>query len=180
MRRVLTIVAFAGLISLIQAAEARAGASGIDRYATFSGPAFTGTVVLDPDASSAGKGTVAIRISRGNTGAGVIFDSAFVGGFANGCDGENGASTPSDPPTTVEALTNTRFLGTDAMLSDDAKKALLQQFGITPDLLHPLVFSDISGATCTRIPAFDPDNPTAPGVWILSFTGTMQFGKKLQ
>jgi hypothetical protein len=170
MRRALTIVAFAGLISLIYAAEVRAGASAGDTYTSFSGPAFSGTAVINLDdvttsASVPPKGTVALRVSRGNTGAGIVFQSIAFGDFKNGCDGINGASIQTS--VGLEVLTNNRFLGVD-WIDTAAKTTLLGKFGMTPEEFQPLVFSDISGASCTQI----------DGVWILSFTGTMQFGKK--
>jgi len=171
MRRMLTILGLVVMVSLLQAAEARAGAGGIDTYRSFAGPAFSATVVLNADAvhttGAVPEGTVAIKLTRGNTSSGVLFDSGIVSGFTNGCDGTNGATTPTGEG--VEAKTNTRFLGTD-WLPNAEKTALLAPFGITPDPSHPLVFSDISNAVCTEV----------GGVWILSFAGTMQFGKKLQ
>ena len=173
MRRALTIVAFAGLISLIHAAEVRAGASAGDTYTSFSGPAFSGTVEVNldrvhTDGSVPGYGTVGIRVSRGNTAAGILFVSQNFGQFANGCDGTFAGGATVESPLGLEALTDSRFAGVD-WIDNVAKAAILDKFGLTPDADHPLVFSDVSGASCTAI----------NGVWILSFTGTMQFGKKL-
>jgi hypothetical protein len=170
MRRTVTILGLFVVVVALQAADVLAGSVAGDTYGSFSGPAFSATVVLNADDVTAGdvpNGTVAIKLTRGNTSSGVLFVSGYVVGFANGCDGTNGAAIVSGEG--VVAKTDTRFLGVD-WLTNDAKTALLAQFGITPDPLHPLVFSDINNAVCTQI----------NGVWILSFTGTMQFGKKLQ
>jgi len=168
MRRMLTILGLVVMVSLLQAGEVRAGSAAGDTFSSFAGPALSATVVLNADkvtASAVPDGTVAIRITRGNTSSGALFDSGYVSGFQNGCDGTKGAVIPSGEG--VEVKTNKRFLGVN-WLSDAAKTALLAPFGITPNPLQPLVFSDISNATCTQL----------DGVWILSFTGTMQFGKK--
>ena len=172
MRRMLTILGLVVMLSLLQAAEVRAGSAAGDTYSSFAGPALGATVVLNPDTvsttSTVPNGTVAIKLTRGNISSGVLYDDGYVSNFKNGCDGTNGASIPVRGET-VETKTNKRFLGVD-WLSTSAKEALLKPFGITPNPLQPLVFSDISQAVCTNI----------DGVWILSFTGTMQFGKKLQ
>ena len=171
MRRMLTILGLVVVVSLFQAAEGRAGAGAGSTFSSFSGPAFSATVVLNADSVTVGagvvpNGTVAIRLTRASKSSGVLFDSCYVSSFQNGCDGDHGTSVKTFEG--VEAKTNKRFLGVD-WLPDAEKFALLEPFGLTPaDPFHPLVFSDISGAVCTQV----------EGVWILSFTGTMQFGKK--
>jgi hypothetical protein len=171
MRRMLMILGLVVVVSALQAGEVRAGSAAIDTYSSFSGPAFSATVVVNADSVDVGavpNGTVAIRVTRASTSSAVLFDSGYVSGFLNGCDGVRGATTPSFEG--VDAKTNKRFLGTD-WIPNAEKFALLAPFGLTPaDPLHPLVFSDISNAVCTQV----------EGVWILSFSGTMQFGKKLQ
>ena len=171
MRRMLTILGLVMTVSLLQAADVRGGSAAGDTFSSFAGPALGATVVLNADkVTTTGpvtNGTVAIKLTRGNTTSGVLYDSDYVSGFQNGCDGTNGAALISGEG--VDVKTNKRFLGVD-WLSNAAKTALLAPFGITPNILQPLVFSDISNAACTQI----------EGVWILSFTGTMQFGKKLQ
>ena len=169
MKRPLMIAVLVMTVSMLGATAAWAGSAAGDTYSSFSGPSLSGTVVLNPDAVTAGpvpKGTVGIQVTRGSTSAGVLYVSSYVVNFQNGCDGTRGAAIVSGEG--VDAKTNKRFLGVD-WLDDSAKTALLAPFGITPDPLQPLVFSDISHATCTQI----------NGVWILSFTGTLQFGKKL-
>ena len=170
MRRMLTILGLVVMLSLLQAAEVRAGSAAIDTYGSFSGPAFSATVVLNADsvdASAVPNGTVSIRVTRASASSAVLFDSGYVSGFQNGCDGVHGAIKQSFEG--IEAKTNKRFLGTD-WLPTAEKAALLAPFGVAPDPFHPLVFSDISGAVCAEV----------EGVWILSFSATMQFGKKLQ
>ena len=168
MRRMLVTVGLAVIASLLQAAEVRAGAGAGSTFSSFSGPAFGATVVLNADSVHTGaapNGTVALRVTRASTSSAVLFDSGYVSLFQNGCDGTNGATLVSGEGVAVK--TDIRFLGTD-WLPDNEKTALLAPFGITSDSLHPLVFSDVSNAVCTQV----------EGVWILSFTGTMQFGKK--
>lgn len=170
MRHVLTFLGLIVMVSLLQAGEIRAGSAAGDTYSSFAGPALGATVVLNADKATAGpvaNGTVGIKLTRGNTSSGVLYDSDYVSGFQNGCDGTRGAVIVSGEG--VEAKTNQRFLGVD-WLSNSAKTALLTPFGITPNPFQPPVFSDISNAVCTQI----------DGVWILSFTATVQFGKKLQ
>lgn len=169
MRRMLTILGLVVMVSLLQAGEVRAGSAAGDTYSSFAGPALSATVVLNADKVSANtavpNGTVAIKLTRGNTSSGALFDSGYVSGFQNGCDGTNGALIVSGEGVVVK--TNNRFLGID-WLPPAEKTALLTPFGITSNPSQPLVFSDISNAVCTQV----------EGVWILSFTGTMQFGKK--
>ena len=168
MRRMLTILGLVVMVSLLQAGEVRAGSAAIDTYSSFAGPALSATVVLNADTlhgSSVLPGTVAIKLTRGNTSSGVLYDDGYVSSFAHGCDGINGTATPTGEGAAVK--TNQRFLGKD-WLPPAVKSELLAPFGITPDPFHPLVFSDITNAVCTQV----------EGVWILSFSGTMQFGKK--
>ena len=170
MRRMLMILGLVLVTSVLQAADLRAGSAAIDTYGSFSGPAFSAIVVLNADSVDAGavpNGTVSIRATRASASSAVLFDSAYVSGFQNGCDGVLGAHTQSFEG--IEAKTNKRFLGTD-WLPTAEKAALLGPFGLAPDPVHPLVISDISGPVCTQV----------EGVWILSFSATMQFGKKLQ
>jgi len=174
MRRTLTMVGFVILMSLLQAAEVQAGASAGETFISFTGPAFSATVVLNPDSLTLAncdfpgepcpRGTVAIRLSKGNTNSGAIFADTYVAGFANGCDGNQGASIPSGEG--IEAKTATRFVGVSGWIPSIVETALLALFGITPDTSHPLVFSDVDNPVCTDV----------GGVFILSFTGTMQFG----
>ena len=169
MKRVLIIVGLVMTVSVLATTATWAGSAAGDTYSSFAGPSLNGTVVLNADKVTAGdvpNGTVAIQVTRGSTSAGVLYDSGYVSGFQNGCDGTLGAAIVSGEGVT--AKTNNRFLGVD-WLDTAVKQSLLAPFGITPDPNQPLVFSDISHATCTQI----------KGVWILSFTGTLQFGKQL-
>ena len=169
MRRTLTILGLVLVTSVLHAADVRGGSAAISTFTSFSGPAFSATVVLNPDSVDLGavpNGTIAIRLTRASTSSAVLFDSSYVSNFQNGCDGDHGATIKTFEG--VEAKTNTRFLGTD-WLPTAEKAALLAPFGLAPDPLHPLVFSDISDPVCAQV----------EGVWILSFSGTMQFGKKL-
>jgi hypothetical protein len=168
MSRTLMILGLVLATSVLHAADVRAGSAAISTFASFSGPAFSATVVLNPDSVDAGavpNGTVSIRLTRASTSSAVLFDSGYVSGFLNGCDGIHGATIQSFEG--LEAKTNKRFLGTD-WLPTAEKAALLAPFGLAPDPIRPLVFSDISDPVCAQV----------EGVWILSFSGTMQFGKK--
>src|SRR2546422_9359813 len=150
MGRMLTILGLVVMVSLLQPAEVRAGSAGLGTYSSFAGPALGATVVLNADSVHAGSvpnGTVAIKLTRGNTSSGVLYDDGYVSGFVNGCDGTNGATTPTGEGVAVK--TNKRFLGQD-WLPPAVKTELLTPFGITPDPLQPLVFSDISTAVCTE------------------------------
>ena len=176
-------MALLGLVvaaSLLEPAEVRAGAAAGDLYVKFRGQAFNATVVLNPDgvtdppscqtpdAACPGKGTVTIRLTRGQKESTAIFVSGPVVAFANGCDGVNGASIPRVPQPSLTDLTEERFLGRP-WLDVSVVAALLAPFDVTQDPLQPLVFSDINQPVCTLV----------GGVWILSFKGTMQFGTKL-
>jgi len=172
MRRLIAILVLVVTALVIQPRDVRAGSAAGETFSTFTGPAFSATAVInldstDMNAGVPGKTTTAITISRGKS-AGVLFFAA-LGGYVNGCDGTLGAETVTGEG--VKDKTDKRFLGVD-WLSNDAKASLLAPFGITPQEDHPLVFSDIKDAACTRIPNVEG------GVWILSFSGTMQFGKK--
>jgi len=82
MRRTLRILVLVAMVCLLHAAEARAGAGALDTYASFSGPAFSTTVVLNADAVNitgpVPNGTVAIRVTRASTSSAVLFDSGYV------------------------------------------------------------------------------------------------------
>ena len=154
MRGTLTVLALVVTVSLLHAAEVLAGASAGFTFSTFTGPAFSATVVLNADAVDNNglvpdQPTVAIKLTKGNTNSGALFLSGYVAKFANGCDGTLGASTPDSNAPGVAAKTDARFLGVD-WLPTDVVSALLAPFGVTPDPSHPLVFSDISNAVCTQ------------------------------
>src|SRR5438093_9884765 len=98
MTRMLTILGLVVVVSLLQAAEGRGGAGAGNTFSSFSGPAFSATVVLNADSVTAGgvpNGTVAIRLTRASKSSGVLFDSGYVSSFQNGCDGVHGASVQS-------------------------------------------------------------------------------------
>lgn len=159
-------------------ADAWAGAAAGDLFTKFSHTAFDATVVLNPDSQAnpvtcdipgspcPGQGTVAITIFKGRKHSSAIFVSGPVAQFANGCDGVKGAATPLHPTPTLETLTDNRFLGRP-WIPESVQAVLLAPFGLTPDPSRPLVFSDINDALCTFV----------DGVYNLSFTGKMQFGK---
>jgi hypothetical protein len=170
MRTRMAVLGLVAAVWLLQVAEVQAGAAAGDLYTSFTGPAFNATVILNPDptepsscavegAACPSQGTVSLRLSKGNQSSGVIFVSGPVSQFGLGCDA---------------ALTDGRFLGRP-WIPTPIVAALLAPFGMIPDDAHPLVFSDISNPVCTPVP-----NAPSDAYQILSFTGTMQFGKKLQ
>jgi len=178
MKRAIGILSVVIAMLVLQVAEARAGAVAGALWTSFTGPAFSATVVLNADsvtdpssctvsgAACPSQGTVAIQLSKGGVTSGAIFADGYVASFANGCDGTNGATIVSGHD--VVAKTDARFLGVAGWIPNVALTALLAPFGATSTDAKPLVFSDISNPVCTKV----------DGVWILSFTGTMQFGKK--
>jgi hypothetical protein len=178
------IIGALGLVaaaSLLHAPEVRAGAAAGDLFVKFRGQAFTGTVVLNPDAVNEppscatpdapcpGQGTVTIRLTRGSKESTAMFVSGPVANFANGCDGVNGATTLVTPQPALIDLTETRFLGRP-WIPTSVAGSLVAPFGVTLDPSQPLVFTDINDPVCTF----------SDGVWVLSFKGTMQFGTKIQ
>ncbi len=177
MRRMLAILALVLTGSLFHAAEVLAGASAGTLYVSFTGPALSATVVLNSDsvtdpgscsvtgAACPSQGTVAIRLTKGHVSSGAVFADAYVAGFANGCDGTLGATTESGEG--VVAKTDARFLGVGGWIPTSVLTSLLAPFELNVDPSN-LAFSDISNPVCTQV----------GGVYILSFTGTMQFGKK--
>lgn len=181
MKRKMALLSAVVAVSVLQAAEVWAGAAADDVYNRFNHTAFNATVVLNPDsladpkvcltpgAPCPSQGTVAITISKGRRHSSAIFVSGPVAQFANGCDGVKGASTPLHPTPSLATLTDNRFLGR-AWVPESVQAVLLAPFRLTPDPSHPLVFSDIDDAICTFV----------DGVYNLSFTGKMQFGKTLQ
>ena len=159
-------------------ADAWAGAAAGELYTRFLHTAFDATVVLNPDsladpvtcefpgAACPSQGTVAITISKGRKHSSAIFVSGPVAQFANGCDGIKGASTPLHPTPTLQALTETRFLGRP-WIPTSVQAVLLEPFGLAPNPDTPLVLSDINDPLCTFV----------DGVYNLSFTGKVQFGR---
>src|SRR6266478_5014522 len=183
MRRVLTVLALVVAVLLLQGGEVRAGSAAGTFFHSFTGPAFTATVVVNADAVTPSacdllapcpEGTVSIRLQKGGVESSANFVSGAVAHFAFGCDGTNGAVASPTPALTssdpVQELTNRRFAGNYGWIPDDILLALLAPFGITTITTQaPPVLSDTSDAACTKQPN---------GVWLLSFSGTMQFGKK--
>ncbi len=171
MRRKLIILGVLVLVSLIHTSEVRSGGMAGDIYTSFTGPAFSATVVVNPDKANSPpgdcpggtacpyQGTVAITLSKGNIRSAAIFISGAgeVVDLLLGCD---------------VALTDARFLGLYGWIPDPVLVQLLAPFGVALDPLHPLVLSDIDNPVCTPVP-----NQIATGAYnVLSFTGTMQFG----
>ena len=183
MRRMLTILALVVAVFLLQGGEVRAGSAAGAFFHNFTGPALNATVVLNADAvtsssctqlSPCPKGTVSIRLQKGGIESSANFVSGTVVGFAFGCDGTKGAASPPSPPLTssdpAQELTNRRFAGNYGWIPDPILVTLLTPFGITSvNSQAPPVLSDTSDAACTQQPN---------GVWLLSFSGTMQFGKR--
>src|SRR5207245_10456306 len=121
MRRMLMILGLVLVTSVLQAADLRAGSAAIDTYGSFSGPAFSATVVLNADSANTTppvpNGTVSIRATRASASSAVLFDSAYVSGFQNGCDGVHDTNNPTFEG--IEAKTNKRFLSTDSLPTAD-------------------------------------------------------------
>lgn len=187
MRRRLMILSVAVLVSLLYTSEGRSGGMAGNLFTTFAGPSFTATVVVNPDGldspqgscpsgfSCPNRGTVAITLARGNTRSAAIFVSPVVALFENGCDGTRGALNATNEG--VVAKTDSRFLGLDGWIPFDVMVYLLQPFGVPVNIDHPLVFSDLDYPVCTQVPIKITDG-LAENAWILSFSGTMQFGAK--
>src|SRR2546428_13853185 len=112
MKRPLMIAVLVMTVSMLGATAAWAGSAAGDTYSSFSGPSLSGTVVLNPDAVTAGpvpKGTVGIQVTRGSTSAGVLYVSSYVVNFHNGCAGPRGPAIASG--VAWEAQSTKRFLG---------------------------------------------------------------------
>jgi hypothetical protein len=180
-------------VLLVNPSEVRAGsAAESPPPGKISGPAVSGTIVIDPTYGSPTIGKTAIRLTKGTLSSGALFRRLDAEEWVYGCDGTlaNGAFQPL-VGTNLVTLTNDRFLNklVRTWIPSTAYQPNNTQPSFNPegDVLTSL-FEALQLAQTVNTTTFDPiitdiDNvactasgtPDGQARFVVSFIATIQF-----